>query len=153
MRAGATARAAVGVAVLDLDADDLARWLIPADQPGEEVAPAAGRLQDPGPAPADRPELIEHRGDQVRRGLKIAEVPTQADLRRASPRSATRVRFPSTLLDLRPHDALGIIDREQDHLLARGRGQEHAVGRLAPEQAGARLFTTTIVLPTNCSGV
>ena len=94
----------LSVPVLDLDAPNLARRRAAPDQPLKEVAPAASRLQDPRPAHADRPEPVEDRGDQGRRGLEVAEVPTQAHLPsnpRASPRSHDETAPSSSSLHLR----------------------------------------------------
>jgi hypothetical protein len=62
---------------LELEAEDLARGRAPgtSDQAREKMARAAGRLEHACPARTDRPEALEHRGDQGRRGREVAQVP------------------------------------------------------------------------------
>ena len=84
MRAGEPSRSPIelagrpAMAVLDLDAPDLARRDRVGQQAGQEMAPAAGGLQHARPAPADRPQGLQHRGHQLGRGLEIAKVASHA---------------------------------------------------------------------------
>src|SRR5580693_7565397 len=39
-------------------------------------------------------------------------------------------------LDLRPHDAIGVVDGEHDHLLPRSGGQQHAIRRFTAQDRG-----------------